>query len=229
MKKNIVITGASRGIGLELALLYAKAGHKVICLSRNIQPLNELKEQDSNLDLIPVSFDLASEDFTVLDSIIDSNEINTLINNAGYLVNKPFGEITSDELHTTYKVNVFGPYRLIQYLLPSLIKGKAHVLNITSMGGVLGTQKFPGLSAYSSSKGALSILTECLAAEYYESGIVFNGLALGAVQTEMLNEAFPGYVAPVSPSEMAEYIFNFDQNASKVINGKIIPVANSNP
>lgn len=229
MKKNIVITGASRGIGLELALLYAKAGHKVFCLSRNTNPLNDLKEQDSSFDLVPISFDLASEDFTVLDSIIEHNEIHTLINNAGYLVNKPFGEITSDELHSTYKVNVFGPFRLIQYLLSSLIKGKAHVLNITSMGGILGSQKFPGLSAYSSSKGALSILTECLATEFSDSGMIFNGLALGAVQTEMLNEAFPGYIAPVSPSEMAEYIFHFEQNASKVINGKVLPVANSNP
>lgn len=229
MKKNIIITGASRGIGFELAQLYASSGYKVICLSRNIKPLNDLKEQNSNLDLIPVSFDLLQEDFSVLDSIIDFNEIHTLINNAGYLVNKSFDKISSKELHNTYQVNVFGPFRLIQYLLPVLQKGKAHVLNITSMGGVLGTQKFPGLSAYSSSKGALSILTECLAAEYHESGIIFNGLALGAVQTEMLNEAFPGYVAPVSPSEMAEYIFQFDQNASKVINGKIIPVANSNP
>jgi len=229
MKKTIIITGASRGIGFELAMQYAKEGHKVICLSRNIEPLNRLKTENSNWDITVIQFDLANEDYNSIKELCEINEVHTLINNAGYLVNKPFDNISSDELHQVYQVNVFGPFRLIQYLLPVLKRGKAHILNITSMGGVLGTQKFPGLSAYSSSKGAMSILTECLAAEYSESGLIFNGLALGAVQTEMLNEAFPGYIAPVSPSEMAEYIFNFDKNASKVINGKVIPVANSNP
>jgi len=89
--------------------------------------------------------------------------------------------------------------------------------------------KFPGLAAYSSSKGALLTLTEMLAEEYKEQGISFNALALGAVQTEMLEEAFPGYKAPVSAVEMANYIYNFALTGNKFYNGKILQVSSSTP
>ena len=89
--------------------------------------------------------------------------------------------------------------------------------------------KFPGLAAYSSSKGAVLTLTELLAEEYKEQQISFNALALGAVQTEMLEEAFPGYKAPVSAKEMADYIFNFAVTGNKFFNGKIIQVSSSTP
>jgi NAD(P)-dependent dehydrogenase (short-subunit alcohol dehydrogenase family) len=85
------------------------------------------------------------------------------------------------------------------------------------------------LSAYSSSKGALNILTEMLAEEYKETSIKFNTLALGAVQTEMLEEAFPGYNAPISSNEVSKFIFDFAINGSNFFNGKTIPVSSSNP
>ena len=88
------------------------------------------------------------------------------------------------------------------------LSSSSHVVNISSIGGLANTSKFPGLSAYSSSKGALNILTEMLAEEYKETSIKFNTLALGAVQTEMLEEAFPGYNAPISPNEVSKFIFD---------------------
>ena len=97
------------------------------------------------------------------------------------------------------------------------------------MGGVQGSVKFAGLSAYSSSKGALITLTELLAEEYKENGPSFNVLALGAVQTEMLEEAFPGYQASISAEEMAAYIMNFSLNGNKFYNGKLLQVSNSTP
>jgi NAD(P)-dependent dehydrogenase (short-subunit alcohol dehydrogenase family) len=97
------------------------------------------------------------------------------------------------------------------------------------MGGVQGSLKFAGLAAYSSSKGAVITLSELLAEEYKEQGIAFNVLALGAVQTEMLEEAFPGYQAPLSAAEMAQYIFDFTLNANKYYNGKVLQVTTSNP
>jgi 3-oxoacyl-[acyl-carrier protein] reductase len=97
------------------------------------------------------------------------------------------------------------------------------------MGGIQGSAKFPGLSAYSSSKGAVLTLTELLAEEFKETGPSFNALALGAVQTEMLEEAFPGYKAPVSAIEMAEYVMNFALNGQKLYNGKILQVSSSTP
>ena len=97
------------------------------------------------------------------------------------------------------------------------------------MGGVGGSAKFAGLSAYSSSKGALSILTECLAEELKDYNIHVNALALGAVNTEMLQNAFPGYVANTQPQQMAAFIYDFATTKYSFFNGKVLPVSNSTP
>ena len=97
------------------------------------------------------------------------------------------------------------------------------------MGGIQGSSKFAGLAAYSSSKGAIITLSELLAEEYKEQGISFNVLALGSVNTEMLQEAFPGYEAPLSAGEMANYIFDFTLTGNKFYNGKVLSVASSTP
>ncbi len=105
----------------------------------------------------------------------------------------------------------------------------SHVVTISSMGGIQGSSKFPGLAAYSSSKGAVITLSELLAEEYKEQGVAFNVLALGAVQTEMLQEAFPGYQAPIYPNEMADYIKDFALNGNRFFNGKVLEVSSSTP
>jgi len=225
--KNIIITGTSRGIGFELARLFASQGHQVLALSRNEFPVCQL-----NIETISsLAFDLTKpEDFKTIDHFISHKwkQVDVLINNAGVLLNKPFIETTLEDLETVYRTNVFGLTQLIQTVLP-FMKSNGHVVNISSMGGVQGSLKFPGLSAYSSSKGAVIILTELLAEEYKNSGPSFNALALGAVQTEMLAEAFPGYQAPTSALEMANYILNFSLNGHKYYNGKFLQVSNSTP
>ena len=227
---NIVITGCSRGIGLELVKLFSQQ-HNVYCLTRNIDPIERYKKEVGDSDRIKfLQFDFVSLNIIELNSFLNiENGIDILINNAGYLVNETFGQISESNLRRMYEVNVLGPFRLMQVVLPLLRKDNSHVISIGSMGGVQGSVKFPGLSAYSSSKGGMYILTECLAEEYKESNIKFNCLALGAVQTEMLNEAFPGYEASVSAKEMAQYIYGFALNGSRFINGKVISVSNSTP
>ncbi|MBD0824128.1 SDR family NAD(P)-dependent oxidoreductase [Aestuariibaculum marinum] len=227
MHKNIIITGTSRGIGFQLVELFAKAGHNVLALSRNEKPI-------ANLNLNNVtsfSFDLAdAKAYKKVEDFISTNweQVDVLINNAGMLVNKPFSEITMGDFEAVYKTNVFGVAELTRTVLPYM-KVNSHVVTISSMGGVQGSMKFPGLAAYSSSKGAVITLSELLAEEYKESGISFNVLALGAVQTEMLEEAFPGYQAPTSAIEMAEYIFEFSLTGNKYYNGKMLQVSNSTP
>ncbi|MGB5693734.1 MAG: SDR family oxidoreductase, partial [Flavobacteriaceae bacterium] len=154
--------------------------------------------------------------------------VDILINNAGSLVNKPFMETSIEEFVGVFQVNVFGVAGLIQTIVPYMGKS-GHVVNISSMGGIQGSAKFPGLSAYSSSKGALITLSELLAEEFKETGPMFNALALGAVQTEMLEEAFPGFKAPVTALEMAEYIKRFAQEGNLYFNGKVLQVSNSTP
>ena|ERR1035437_9294461 len=235
---NIVITGTSRGIGFELVkLLSADSKNTIIAIARNAEKLDELKRICSKLNpssqVIPIVCDLSKmDDILSLNSKIKAQipSVSILINNAGTIVNKAFSDITSADLEYVYRVNVFSVFQLIQTVLPLIDKDqKSHIVNISSMGGFQGSAKFAGLSAYSSSKAALACLTECLAEEFKDSSISFNCLALGATQTEMLNEAFPNYKAPVSASEMASFIADFALNAHKFMNGKIIPVSLSTP
>ena len=154
--------------------------------------------------------------------------MDILINNAGKLINKPFTALTTEDFLEVYKVNVFGVAELTKNMIPFLQKG-SHVVTISSMGGIQGSMKFSGLAAYSSAKGAVITLSELLAEEYKEQQIAFNVLAIGAVQTEMLAEAFPDYKAPLSALEMAEYIYEFAVNGNKFYNGKVLQVSSSTP
>lgn len=227
MSKHIIITGTSRGIGFELVKLFAKKGHQVLALSRNEKPIQSLKLTN----VTSLSFDLSDGDaYMKVEHFIKTNwhHVDVLINNAGTLINKPFSQLSMKEFETVYRTNVFGVAELTRVVLP-FMKTKSHVVTISSMGGVQGSMKFPGLAAYSSSKGAVITLTELLAEEYKNTGISFNVLALGAVQTEMLEEAFPGYVASTSALEMAKYIFEFSLNGHKYYNGKLLQVSNSTP
>ena len=225
--KNIIITGTSRGIGLELVHLFANQGHNVLALSRNEQKVSNL--HFDNIDSF--SFDLSElDDYKKVEEFIKTEwkHVDILINNAGTLINKPFAETTMADFEYVYKTNVFGVAEMTRCVLP-FMKKESHVVTISSMGGVQGSMKFPGLSAYSSSKGAVISLTELLAEEYKETGPSFNVLALGAVQTEMLAEAFPGYIAPTTALEMAKYIADFSLNGNKYFNGKMLQVSNSTP
>lgn len=227
MSKNIIITGTSRGIGFELVHLFASQGHNVLALSRNAKPVANLQFDN----ITSFSFDLNNQnDYKKVQTFIKENwkKVDILINNAGTLLNKPFAETTSEEFVNVYKTNVFGVAEMTRIVLP-FMESKSHVVTVSSMGGVQGSMKFPGLSAYSSSKGAVITLTELLAEEYKEQQICFNVLALGAVQTEMLAEAFPGYEAPTTALEMASYIADFSLNGHKYYNGKLLQVSNSTP
>lgn len=231
---NIVVTGASRGIGYELVKQFStNANYTVFAVSRNLEKLEQLKKECKNANVIAIACDLGKPDaMGHLISLLKRHVaiINAVVNNAGTLVNKPFSQITNIDLEKVYNVNVFSVFRLIQGILPMMDeKEKSHIVNISSMGGFQGSLKFAGLSAYSSSKAALACLTECLAEEFKERNIAFNCLALGAVQTEMLEAAFPGYKAPVSATEMAQYVSDFVLNAHKIMNGKVIPVSLTSP
>ena len=224
--RNIIITGTSRGIGYELALQFANTGHNVLAISRKTpQTLIE------NKNITCLSADLSiEEDLQQVENFISHSwkNVDIIIHNAGSLLLKPFGEITSQEFENIYKVNVFGVANLTRICLPYLQKG-SHVVTISSMGGIQGSMKFAGLAAYSSSKGAVITLSELLAEEYKERGISFNVLALGSVNTEMLQEAFPGYQAPLSATEMADYIYNFALTGNKYYNGRVLQVSTTTP
>lgn len=225
--KNIIITGTSRGIGFELVKLFSKQGHQVLALSRNEVPIKSLKLK--NVTAFPFDLGDTAAYEKVQRFISDEwKQVDVLINNAGKLLNKPFADSTISDFEEVYCTNVYGVAELTRIALPFMKRG-SHVVTISSMGGVQGSLKFPGLAAYSSSKAAVIALTELWAEEYKESGISFNVLALGAVQTEMLAEAFPGYEAPTSAKDMGSYICDFALNGHQFYNGKLLQVSNSTP
>jgi NAD(P)-dependent dehydrogenase (short-subunit alcohol dehydrogenase family) len=233
---HAIVAGASRGIGFEVVRSLARAGsNRIVAVSRNAGGLDELagtcSADGGEGRVIPLAMDLAAGDIgTGLIPLVREQlgTIDLLIYNAGYLVNKPFASLDGADFDRSFQVNVRAPFMLIQALLPHF-NDNAHVLTISSMGGYQGSAKFAGLSLYSASKGALAVLTECLAEELRDRGIKCNCLALGAVQTEMLAEAFPGYKAPLTPGEMGSFIADFGMIGHRFFNGKILPVSLSTP
>ncbi len=224
--KNIIITGTSRGIGYEMALQFANAGHQVLAISRKTP---QVLIEHENITCLPIDISDENQLQEVNEFVSRTwKRVDILIHNAGSVLHKNFTEITTQEFQNIYKVNVFAVAELTKICIPFMEKG-SHVVTISSMGGIQGSMKFAGLSAYSSSKGAVITLSELLAEEYKENGIAFNVLALGAVNTEMLQEAFPGYEAPLSAKEMADYIYNFALTGNKYYNGKVLQVSSTTP
>ena len=232
--KNIIITGASSGIGFEAAIELAVKGNHVIALARSkdkLKNLNQIvKSLNPDAQFFAVEFDILNDDEETLKAFINERfkKIDILINNAGALINKPFKELTEFDMAEMYQSNVLGHFRMIKAILP-LMNTNSHIVNIGSMGGYQGSAKFNGLAAYSASKAALHILTECLAQELVEDKISVNCLALGSAQTEMLEKAFPGYQSPVAAFEMGKYIADFALTGHRFFNGKILPVAMVTP
>jgi NAD(P)-dependent dehydrogenase (short-subunit alcohol dehydrogenase family) len=226
MNKRIVVLGASQGIGAALVQHFAALPHtEVIALSRNLAKM-QASFQQTNVTCF--ALDIAQNVQAQINALHLQGPFDILINNAGLLINKPFESLTHQDFSESYQVNVIGIMEATQALLP-LLAPDAHIVNISSMGGFQGSAKFSGLSAYSSSKAALSGLTECLAEELKSKNISVNCLAIGAVQTEMLTKAFPGYKAPLKANEMAEYIFEFTNKGHYYYNGKVLPVSSTTP
>lgn len=232
---NIVLTGASSGIGFEAALEFSLHNeNKVVCIARSADKLRKLLEIAKGINpdctLLPVEFDIVNDDYAALVPFLQERlgHVDILVNNAGALINKPFLETTEADLASMLESNVMGHFRMIKNLMP-LLKSGSHILNIGSMGGFQGSVKFPGLAAYSASKSALHTLTECLAFELADTGIKINCLALGSAQTEMLEQAFPGYQSPVMAFEMGKYIADFARTGHRFFNGKTLPVAVTTP
>lgn len=225
---NVVVSGASSGIGRAVVENLDKAGHRLLAIARSEAKLNELLDQTNNTEVLVVDLSVSQSKEVVSNFIKSWGNIDVLLNNAGQLINKPFLECTSEDFIEQFQANVLSAVHLTQACFPFMNK-RAHVVNISSMGGFQGSSKFPGLSAYSSTKGALAILSECLSEEFSEHQISVNALALGAVETDMLRKAFPDYRAPLTPKNMASYIANFSLTADQFYNGKVLPVALGNP
>jgi short-subunit dehydrogenase len=228
---NIIVIGGTRGIGKELVLIMAQdINNQILVTGRNAEVLKSLSSRFKNVYTLPLDLSAFDVKIELFRKTVNNyfRQVDILINMAGFLVAKEFADIDNTEARMMMEINFFGPASIIRVLKPLMSQG-SHIINIASMGGFQGSAKYKGLSYYSASKAALACLSECLAEEFKESGISVNCLALGSVKTEMFDEAFPGYKAPLSAMEMAGFISDFAFKGHKYINGKIIPVALSNP
>jgi len=230
---NIIINGGSKGIGREIVLQLAEdKDNQILVTSRNEARLKELQMECLNDNVSYLRMDI-SELNNRIEAVRDQiynrfSRVDILINVAGSLIVGDFMKLSDQDSRKMMETNFFGPAAFIRLLVPLMSAG-SHIVNISSMGGYQGSSKYRGLSVYSASKAALSCLSECLAGELSESGISVNCLALGSVQTEMFENAFPGFKAPLGPKEMAEFIIYFAVNGNKYFNGKVLPVAVNNP
>jgi len=230
---NIIVNGGTRGIGKEIVLLLAKnKNNRILVTGRTVSALKRLSSGAGNRNISTFMTDLALFDKNrqaFLKAVTsDMKNVDILINTAGLLVVKEFMKFSNDKARKMMETNFFGPASVIRAVQPLMKKG-SHIVNISSMGGYQGSSKYKGLSYYSASKAAISSLSECLAGEFHDSGVAVNCLALGSVQTEMFEEAFPGHKASVSAKEMAQFIVDFALNGNKFFNGKVLPVAVNNP
>jgi 3-oxoacyl-[acyl-carrier protein] reductase len=229
MKSNVIIAGAGKGIGYELTNWFIQNESQVIAISRDLSKvvhhpkLIKLKADITDKDTL-------TEKLRPLISKIDRADIHIYVYNVGLLINKPFLELSQTDIQEVLSVNFLGACLSTQALIPWLLEAEhAHVVFIGSMGGFQGSVRFPGLSVYSAAKSALASLSESLAEEFKHTNISFNTLALGAVDTEMLRIAFPDYKAKISPSSIASFIGSFALKQFMHFNGKVLPVAQSNP
>ena len=228
---NIIINGGTRGIGKEIVICLAQDSNNMILVTgRNKKVLEDLSLRFGNIHHMFLDLSEIDKYIDPFSEMVKSlfEKVDILINTAGLLIAKPFADLTNIDARLMMEVNFIAPASLIRIVKP-LMRNGSHIVNISSMGGFQGSSKYKGLSYYSASKASLACLTECLSTEFHGTGIVVNCLALGSVQTEMLSEAFPDYKAPLQAKDMAVYISEFALSGNKFFNGKILPVALSNP
>ncbi len=187
--KTVFVTGASRGIGLEIAREMSKSGNKVAfgyLKNTNFiqEDINELKIQNPNI--IPVQIDLGSRESIQKAKILIENKlgnVDILINNAAIAQEKDFLEITDQDFDNMISVNLRGPFACIQEFLPNMLRNKwGRIINISSIGGQWG-----GVNQlhYAASKAALINLTRSISKLYSSKGVICNAISIGLVETDM--------------------------------------------
>ncbi|MBK8949598.1 MAG: SDR family oxidoreductase [Flavobacteriales bacterium] len=230
----VVVTGASRGVGREaVRALAGTHGLNVLAVARDEGALRVLRQacSDGPGAVEVLALDLSGP--AAVDEVVHrvgQRRVLGLLNNAGLLRKRTFGSWTAEDLGALFHVNAHVPLLLVQALADRLSGDPpGHVVNIGSMGGVQGSAKFAGLVGYSASKMALAGITECLAEELRDRQVRCNCLALGAVDTDMLREAFPGYQAPVTAEAMGGEVARFLVDGHKFFNGKVLSMSLTTP
>ncbi|MBN8553879.1 MAG: SDR family oxidoreductase [Deltaproteobacteria bacterium] len=227
--KIAIITGGARGIGAATAELFISEGAKVIITSRTSSELGEaslrLQKEFGEDKIFSVVTDVSREKDVL--NLFDATEKkfgtpSILINNAAIFIGKSVTEMSVSEWDETMAVNVRGSFLCARESFKRMKPGGA-IVNISSLAGVRGTDKFLNFTAYTTSKFGVVGMTENLAVEGKALGIRVNCVAPGAVETEMLRKAAPGLKTQTKPSDIAKVILTLcDDKESKNVTGSVI-------
>lgn len=214
-----IVTGASSGIGRRTAELLSQRGARVVGTSRSIAAIDGVHT---------IAGDVSDPQF--VDRLFAETEskfgpCDLLVNNAGMIDPGPLVDVTLERWERIFAVNVTSIYLTCRRALPSMLARRAGtIVNVSSISGVLGTEKFPGWVSYCASKGAVASLTEALAVEIKEHGVRVNSVSPGSVDTKMWAEASGGAPASMTAEEVAEAILFLASDRSRPMNGQDLHV-----
>jgi NAD(P)-dependent dehydrogenase (short-subunit alcohol dehydrogenase family) len=220
-----VVTGASSGIGASCARKLAERGARVVVFARSLDKLRALAARHEDR-MLAVSGDVAEEaDVERLFAETESRfgACDLLINNAGMIDPKPMEATSAADWDRMFAVNVRGAFLCARRALRAMKSGAA-IVNVASISGVVGPEKFPGWISYCASKGAVISMTEAMAVELKGRGVRVNCVSPGSVDTKMWAEASGGAPADMTPDEVAETILFLASEASRPINGQNVHV-----
>lgn len=188
MQKVWFITGASKGMGLEIAKAALANGDKVIATSRTLEEVKSIGNEKEYM--LPLKVDITDENEVknaISEGIKKFGKIDVLVNNAGYNLLGNIEEISDSEFRTTLNVNVFGMLNVIRHIMPQMRKQKSgHIINTASMMGYMG---YAGNGSYNASKFAVIGFSEALAQEVSTFGINVTILAPGTFRTSFMSES----------------------------------------
>jgi len=220
----IIVTGASSGIGRATAELFAREGALVAIFARSAEKLAQM-EGDR---VLAVPGDIANEaDVERLFAEVESRfgDCDVLVNNAGTTDVARLIDTTPDRWDRMFAVNVRGAYLATRRALPAMVARRSGaIVNVASISGVIGPEKFPGFVSYCASKAAVIGMTEALAVEVRDAGVRVNCVSPGSVDTPMWAEVSGGAPASMTPDEIAQAIRFLASSESRPMNGQNLNV-----
>jgi NAD(P)-dependent dehydrogenase (short-subunit alcohol dehydrogenase family) len=233
-RTTALVTGASRGIGAEIARTFDRAGMRVALAARDTGLLEQVASGLSN-DPVVIGCDLESRDGPGrlgTDALEALGHVDVLVNNAAVGWRGAITEVDADLVDRILHTNVRAPLLLVAALAPHMVeRGSGSIVNLSSISGVTGT---PNRSAYAASKAAIDGMTRSLANELGPAGIRVNAVAPGVVDTDLwkANRAIPGVIEQVeagiplrrwsTPDDIADVVAFLASDAARYITGETI-------
>jgi NAD(P)-dependent dehydrogenase (short-subunit alcohol dehydrogenase family) len=220
-----IITGAGRGVGRATAQLFARQGAHVILFGQTASHLQETRQAivEQGAEALAVVGNVADEEHVLAlfeQARTSYGRVDILVNCAGIVTVRPFIDMDASTWDSVINVNLRGTFLCCREAFRIMATQRGGVIvNLSSLSGVKGVEKFPGLSAYNVSKSGVAGLTEILAVEGKPYNIRVCAVSPGAVDTEMLRQAAPHLKAGMTAQDLAEILLFMVDDSGRMLNG----------